>query len=135
MSRPSANGEDSQRLMGEAGAIIVPDLQAISSLETEVMDQFWNGEPRALAVVDVYRALLGPERWIAQETVKSTMKRLVDKGLLLKDEARPGQATYYRASVTRDQYEERVVVQVLLHLHRLCPKAVNAAMARLRSSG
>lgn len=74
-----------------------------------------------LSVGDVLEALPG-EHPAAYNTVKTTMERLAEKGILTR--SRQGKAYLYRAAVNRDELERRIVSNALDRLVEQFPQAV-----------
>jgi len=77
----------------------------LHELEAEIMEHVWS-HPGETTVRDVMEALnerANPVR--AYTTYMTVMRRLNEKGFL--DRTRRGQKDAYRASLTRDEYQER----------------------------
>jgi predicted transcriptional regulator len=72
-------------------------------------------------VGDVHLALPADSRG-AYATVKTTMERLAEKGILSR--AKEGKAYHYRAAVTREELERRIVASALDRLVAQFPEAV-----------
>lgn len=80
----------------------------LGPLETEVMEAVW---VRGDTTVRDVHASLARRRDIAYTTVMTTMGRLAGKGLLKRDTS--GLAHRYRASVTREEYANSTVHNVV----------------------
>lgn len=74
-----------------------------------------------VSVTDVHAALAGP-RQVAYTTVKTTMERLADKGIL--KQTREGKAYLYQAVLSRDELERRIVATAIDRLVEQFPEAV-----------
>ena len=90
------------------------------------MDVVWS-RSGAVSVGDVHAALPG-EHQVAYNTVKTTMERLAEKGILSR--AKQGKAYLYTASVTRDELERRIVSATLDRLVERFPQAVASFFVR-----
>jgi predicted transcriptional regulator len=77
-------------------------VKALGSLEQEVMELLWRGEP--MSVREVKRSL-GDKK--AHTTVMTTLDRLFKKGLLRRE--REGTAYVYQAAMSREDYQRRLV--------------------------
>jgi predicted transcriptional regulator len=98
----------------------------LGELELSVMRHVWAcGEAGCLAV-DVQKALEA-ERSLALTTILTTLDRLNDKGILVRQ--KEGKAYRYRAAVSEDALQERIVAGVLGDLLAQFPKAVAAYFA------
>lgn len=82
--------------------------KVLGDLEAEVMEEVW--ARGTCTVRDVYEGLRLKRR-IAYTTVMTTMSRLADKGLLVRD--RDGAAFVYRPSVSKDEFRQRVASEVI----------------------
>ena len=102
------------------------DASPLGHLETAVMDVIW-AAPGAVQVGDVH-AGLQPDARGAYNTVKTTMERLAEKGILSR--TRQGKAYLYRAAVTRDELERRIVSNALHRLVEQFPQAVASFFAQ-----
>ena len=103
---------------GEAGPL--------GRLETAVMDAVWSfGAP--VNVGEVLAALPGGTV-VAYNTVKTTMERLADKGILSRTKV--GKAYFYLAAVSREDLERRIVAGALDRLVEQFPNAVASFFAR-----
>ncbi len=80
----------------------------LGPLEAEIMDAVW--ELRDVTVRDVHKAL-NRARPTAYTTVMTTMGRLVDKGLLQRDERPP--AHRYAPALSKEQYAKSTVKSVV----------------------
>jgi predicted transcriptional regulator len=96
------------------------DAGPLGRLESAVMNVVWS----AMGPVQVSDVHLGlPERTRgAYNTVKTTMERLADKGILSR--AKHGKAYLYQAEVTREDLERRIVSNALDRLVEQFPAAV-----------
>jgi predicted transcriptional regulator len=75
-------------------------LPELGALESSVMEHLWSrGEGDAKSV----HAALGKRRGITLNTIQSTLKRLFEKGLLVRDKV--SHAHVYRASMPRAEFE------------------------------
>ena len=98
----------------------------LGELELSVMRYVWAcGEAGCLAV-DVQKALEA-ERSLALTTILTTLDRLNDKGILARQ--KEGKAYRYRAAVSEEALQERIVAGVLGDLLAQFPKAVAAYFA------
>lgn len=96
------------------------DASPLGELESVVMHIIWSS-PEEIAVGDVHNALPDANR-IAYTTIKTTMERLADKGILTR--VREGKAYRYRASVSQPELERRIVTATLDRLVEQFPGAV-----------
>ena len=95
----------------------------LGQLESAVMSVVWAGmEP--LSVGEVHSALQETQgaSAVAYTTVKTTMERLADKGILVQVKA--GKAYLYHAALTEQELERRIVSATLDKLVREFPQAV-----------
>jgi predicted transcriptional regulator len=83
--------------------------------------------PGEVSVGDVHAALPGGTQG-AYTTIKTTMERLADKGILTR--ARPGKAYLYRAAVSQEELERRIVSSALDRLVEQFPAAVASFFVR-----
>lgn len=84
------------------------------------MDVVWAGsEP--MSVGEVHEALASGSS-VAYNTVKTTMERLAEKGILSR--AKEGKAYLYVAAVAREELERRIVAGMLDRLVEEFPAAV-----------
>jgi len=83
-------------------------VKVLGPLETEIMQVVWKDQPST--VKKVHRAL-AQQRDIAYTTVMTTMSRLADKGVLLRQ--RDGLAYTYTPALSEDDFVTLVVQQVL----------------------
>jgi predicted transcriptional regulator len=80
----------------------------LGDLETAVMVHLWSGgDGDAKAVHDA----LGAERGITINTIQSTLKRLFEKGLLVRDKV--SHAHVYRARVTREAFHRGLLDEIV----------------------
>ena len=84
------------------------------------MDAVWR-QPGQVSVADICDALPAEPR-VAYNTVKTTMERLAEKGILSR--SREGKAYLYRAAVSREELERRIVAGALDRLVEQFPQAV-----------
>jgi predicted transcriptional regulator len=96
------------------------DATPLGQLESAVMEVVW-ASSRAVQVGDVHAGLPAEARG-AYATVKTTMERLAEKGILSR--AKEGKAYHYQAAVTREDLERRIVVSALDRLVEQFPDAV-----------
>jgi predicted transcriptional regulator len=96
------------------------DASPLGQLESAVMDVVW-ATSNPLSVGAVHDAL-PREPAIAYNTVKTTMERLAEKGILLR--AKEGKAYFYVAAISRAVLERRIVTGVLDRLVEEFPRAV-----------
>src|SRR5688572_25905525 len=82
------------------------DTAPLGQLERLVMAVVWNRSGELVSVGDVHTAL-SQEPPIAYTTVKTTMERLADKGILSQGKA--GKAYLYHAVLTEDELGRRIV--------------------------
>lgn len=99
----------------------------LGDLETAVMRHIWpRGEAGCLA--SEAQQALERERPIALSTVLTTLDRLNDKGILWRE--KEGKAYRYRAALTEEQLQARIVEGVLGDLISQFPQAVAAYFAQ-----
>ncbi len=96
------------------------DGSALGQLESAVMDIVWTSSS-PLSVGDVHD-VLPPEPTIAYNTVKTTMERLAEKGILSRLKA--GKAYRYQAAISQEGLERRIVSQILDDVVEQFPRAV-----------
>jgi predicted transcriptional regulator len=96
------------------------EVSPLGQLETAVMEVLWRS-PEPVSVGEVHAALPG-EPSVAYNTVKTTMERLATKGILTR--AKEGKAYVYRAALTREELERRIVTRALDRLIEQFPQAV-----------
>jgi predicted transcriptional regulator len=96
------------------------DSTPLGQLESAVMEVVWACS-RAVQVGDVQTGLPADARG-AYATVKTTMERLAEKGILSR--IKHGKAYHYQAAVTREELERRIVVNALDRLVEQFPAAV-----------
>ena len=82
----------------------------------------------AVSVADVHAGLPDDLRSSAYTTVKTTLERLADKGIL--SQMRAGKAYLYRAAVTQAELERRIVSKALDSLVARFPDAVASFFVR-----
>jgi predicted transcriptional regulator len=96
------------------------DASALGHLESAVMEVIWK---RSLPVnVGDVHELLPKEAPVAYNTVKTTMERLAEKGILRR--VKEGKAYLYSAVVSREELERRIVAGALDRLVEQFPHAV-----------
>ena len=96
------------------------DASPLGHLETAVMEVVWSLTAPA-PVGDVHDALAG-EHQVAYNTIKTTMERLAEKGILSR--VKEGKAYLYTAAVSREDLERRIVTATLDRLVQQFPRAV-----------
>ena len=96
------------------------DASPLGELESAVMQVVWSYDDN-VSVADVLAALPEGMR-VAYTTVKATMERLAEKGIL--SQTREGKAYLYCAAVSQEELERRIVSQALDHLVEQFPQAV-----------
>lgn len=103
-------------------------LSPLGQLEQLVMAALWRGGVGdALSVADVH-ATLPQEPPVAYTTVKTTMERLADKGILAQEKS--GKAYLYRAALSEEELERRIVAATLDNLLERFPQAVASFFVR-----
>jgi predicted transcriptional regulator len=102
------------------------DATPLGELESAVMLVVW-AQDSPLSVSDVHAAVSNA-RSTAYTTIKTTMERLADKGILLQE--RDGKAYHYRAAYSRDELERRIVAQAMDRLVEQFPDAVASFFVR-----
>jgi predicted transcriptional regulator len=103
-------------------------LSPLGQLEQIVMAVLWRGDAgEAMSVTDVHVAL-PQEPPVAYTTVKTTMERLADKGIL--EQEKSGKAYLYRTALTEEDLERRIVTATLDNLVERFPQAVASFFAR-----
>jgi predicted transcriptional regulator len=90
------------------------------------MDVVWS-HTGPVSVGDVHAAL-PPASPVAYTTVKTTLERLADKGILSR--SKEGKAYLYQAAVSREDLERRIVSDVLSRLVEQFPQAVASFFVR-----
>ena len=93
----------------------------LGDLEAEVMRQVWSSGETGCLAAEVQYALSVVQN-VALTTVLTTLDRLLQKGIVERERA--GKAYRYRAAVTEQQLEQRIVTGVLNNLIARFPKAV-----------
>jgi predicted transcriptional regulator len=102
------------------------DASPLGQLESAVMEVIWTrADP--VSVGDVHAAL-PTEPSAAYTTIKTTMERLADKGILSR--TKTGKAYVYEAAVSRETLEQRIVGQILDDLVERFPQAVASFFVR-----
>lgn len=99
----------------------------LGELEAAVMRQVWACGDSGCQGGDVQRAL-DADRPVALTTVLTTLDRLKEKGIVRRE--REGKAYRYRALLTEEQLQQRIVEGVLDRLIAQFPKAVAAYFAQ-----
>lgn len=100
----------------------------LGQLEQLVMVVLWRGGTGdAMSVADVHAAL-PQEPPAAYTTVKTTMERLAEKGILVQE--RSGKAYLYRAALSEEELERRIVAATLDNLVERFPQAVASFFVR-----
>ena len=102
----------------------------LGDLEQAVMRHVWACEHDGCLAAGV-QEVLGRERPIALSTVLTTLDRLLDKGILKRE--REGKAYRYRAALSEEQLQDRIVEGVLGDLIARFPRAVAAYFSQKRS--
>jgi predicted transcriptional regulator len=97
--RPSRSG---------AAAVLGP-------LEGKVMEVIWK-KGGAVAVPDVHRALTARKRALSYSAVKAVLNNLAEKGHLSK--SRQGKVTFFAATLSREEFDARVISTVVGSLKR-----------------
>ena len=93
----------------------------LGELETAVMRRVWDSGQKGGLAAEIYQSL-DLESPLALTTVLTTLDRLYDKEIVLRE--REGKAYRYRAAVTQQELEQRIVEGVLNNLIARFPKAV-----------
>lgn len=88
---------------------------AVGPLEAEIMDVVWTHDS-FVPVPDVHRALTDNGRVLSYSAVKAVLNNLAGKGLLEKDKV--GKVTRFRAAQTREEFDSRIVSDVIGGLKR-----------------
>jgi predicted transcriptional regulator len=101
----------------------------LGHLERGVMQVVWRAN-KPLSVADVHETLVGDSdaTAVAYTTVKTTMERLADKGILVQTKA--GKAYLYHATLSEADLERRIVSATLDRLIREFPQAVASFFVR-----
>lgn len=102
------------------------DASPLGQLEDAVMHAVWE-HPQEVSVSDVH-SFLSDSKQIAYTTIKTTMERLADKGILTR--VRKGKAYLYQAAVSQQELERRIVRAALNHLVEQFPNAVASFFVR-----
>ena len=103
------------------------DATPLGDLESAVMRVVWSGAGGDVSVGEVHAALPA-EMQGAYTTIKTTMERLADKGILSR--ARSGKAYRYRAAVTQEALERHIVASALDRLVAEFPGAIASFFVR-----
>lgn len=82
----------------------------LHDLEANIMDVIWGKHLSSFSVADVL-TIIGKQREIAYTTVMTTVTRLYDKGLLLRE--RDGKRYLYAPKLTREAFMESTAREVL----------------------
>lgn len=98
----------------------------LGELELSVMRHVWACGNTGCLAQEVLKSLEA-ERPLALTTILTTLDRLNDKGILQRE--KEGKAYRYRAAVSEDALQERIVAGVLGDLLAQFPKAVAAYFA------
>jgi predicted transcriptional regulator len=93
----------------------------LGALETAIMRHVWACGDAGCLAADVQQAL-ETEQSAALTTVLTTLDRLLHKGIVRRE--REGKAYRYRAAITEQELEQRIVNGVLDNLIARFPKAV-----------
>ncbi len=96
------------------------DASPLGQLESAVMETVWSLE-QPVCVADVLEALPSGHA-VAYNTVKTTMERLAEKRILAR--TKQGKAYLYRAGLSREELERRIVAHALDQLVEQFPHAV-----------
>jgi predicted transcriptional regulator len=96
------------------------DASPLGHLETAVMEVVWS-RATPTPVGEVHDALAGDGQ-VAYNTIKTTMERLAEKGILSRE--KEGKAYLYTAAVSREDLERRIVSATLDRLVKQFPQAV-----------
>jgi predicted transcriptional regulator len=101
------------------------DASPLGELENAIMHLVWSHK-NEVSVSDISAAM--PSHQTAYTTLKTTMERLADKGILKR--TRQGKAYFYRAAISQDELERRIVSETLDHLMEHFPAAVASFFVR-----
>jgi predicted transcriptional regulator len=96
------------------------DASPLGELESAVMRAVWSHHDD-VSVADVH-STMSDRQQAAYTTLKTTMERLVEKGILKR--MRQGKAYLYRAAVTQEELERRIVTDAIDRLVEQFPEAV-----------
>ena len=102
------------------------DATPLGQLESAVMSLVWS-HGGAISVGDIHAALPEQQR-VAYTTVKTTMERLAEKGIL--SQARAGKAYLYRAAISQEDLERRTVPKALDRRVAQFPDAIASFFVR-----
>lgn len=98
----------------------------LGELELSIMRHIWACGDAGCLAQEVLKAL-ETERALALTTILTTLDRLNDKGILVRE--KEGKAYRYRAAVSEDALQKRIVAGVLGDLLAQFPNAVAAYFA------
>ena len=98
------------RMLDRGGATV------LGPLEDQIMDIVWSASS-PMAVSEVHSAL-GRRRRIAYSTVKAVLTNLAGKGYLLRQSE--GRSNSFSPRVSRDEFKEKMIGDVLNSLMRDC---------------
>jgi len=98
----------------------------LGQLEEAVMHVVWS-QAGELSVGEVHAALPA-DTPLAYNTVKTTMERLAEKGILTR--SREGKAYLYQATISREALERRIISAALDRLVEQFPQAVASFFAQ-----
>lgn len=104
----------------------------LGELETAVMRHIWPCGAAGCLAAEVQKALKA-ERPLALTTILTTLDRLHDKGILVRE--REGKAYRYRAALSEAELQQRIVNGVLGELIAQFPQAVAAYFAQQAPNG
>lgn len=104
----------------------------LGELELSIMRHVWACGDAGCLALEVQKALEA-ERILALTTILTTLDRLHDKGILIRE--KESKAYRYRATVSEDALQERIVAGVLGDLLAQFPKAVAAYFAEPEARG
>jgi predicted transcriptional regulator len=96
------------------------NLTPLGDLEAAVMEVVWNAG-KDISVSEVHQAML-PKMQVAYTTVKTTLERLDEKGILRRK--RDGKAYWYQAALSRETLERRIVSATLDRLLEQFPETI-----------
>lgn len=106
------------------------DASPLGELESTVMRAVWSHNDH-VSVADVL-STMSDRQQAAYTTVKTTMERLADKGILKR--TRQGKAYWYCAAVTQEDLERRIVTDAIDRLVQQFPEAVASFFVQPDSS-
>ena len=102
------------------------DATPLGQLESAVMTVVWS-RGGDTSVGDVHAALPEEQR-VAYTTVKTTLERLAEKGILT--QTRAAKAYLYRAAISQEDLERRIVTKALDRLVEQFPSAIASFFVR-----